>query len=269
MPRRKGRKGSRGGGGGLLKPKSRMGYQNAVKVSANQAISVSTTGAAFYGITPFGAGSGTQFTPYANGTNYATLSQWGDFRCSKIELTVIAQVGSAGDPLQFVAALDSTGGDIAGGSVTGAYNTIMSRQTAKRAVVTPSQQRPVKMVFRPVELQNRLWNKQSDLAAGSGFNEPWGVLFATFCPASSTTITLYIDWYFDVREPTLSGVLIGKESVEERLRLERIASQALPRPRPLSSTQINPAYEPSSTPQQRASPTGAAAEHGCCDKCGK
>jgi len=215
--------------GGLVRNAQGMGYSQVIKVSANQSVSVSTTGNAYYGVTGFGTGTGTMFTPYTNGTNYATLSQWGDFRIQKVKLTFIAQVGSAGDPLQIVSALDSTGGDIAGGaSVTGAFNSIMSRQTAKRAVVTPMQQRPINHVWRPLEMQNRLWNKQSDLSAGSGYNEPWGVLFSLFCPASSTTISVYIDWYFEVREPTLSGVLLGKESPEELVRLERLQNEALP-----------------------------------------
>jgi len=236
MPRKgkkqKARKGSRSGGGsgrgGLVRNSRGMGYSQVIKVSANSAQTVSTTGNTFIGITGFGTGSGTQLTPYSNGTNYATLSQWGDFRLQKVVLTMIAQVGSAGDPLQIVTALDSTGGDIAGGTATGAFNSIMSRQTAKRAVVTPMQQRPIRHVWKPLELQNRLWNRQSDLSAGSQYNEPWGILFATFCPASSTTITLYVDWFFEVREPTLSGVLLGKESPEEQLRLQRLTALSLP-----------------------------------------
>jgi hypothetical protein len=222
------KKGGSGDRGGLVRARSTMGYSQFVKVSANVALTVSTTGNTFVGISGFGTGTGSSITPYSNGTNYATLSQWGDFRLSKIKLNFIAQVGSAGDPLQVVSALDSTGGDIAGGTVTGAFNTIMSRQTAKRGVVTPMQQKPVVHVYNPVEFQNRAWNRQSDLSAGSEYNEPWGVLVSTFCPASSTTITMYVDWYFEVREPTLSGVLLGKEDHETHDRLIRLERLSLP-----------------------------------------
>jgi len=224
----------RRGSGQLISPPSRMGYGQIIKVSANVTLSVSTTGATFVGITTFGQGSGTCFTPYNSGVNYATLSQWGDFRPAKIVLTFIAQVGSGGDPLQIVSALDSTGSDLDGGSATGAFNTIMSRQTAKRSVVTPMQQRPIRHVWRPVEFQNRAWARQADLSESGGsaapaYAEPWGVLVATFCPASSTSISLYIDWYIEVREPTLSGVLIGKESPETKERLLRLQRQMLPK----------------------------------------
>lgn len=231
MGRKKGRKKShRGGRSNLVGGARGPGYSQIVKVSGNVTWSVSTTGATFAGIQLSGPGSGTSFTPYSNGINYATLSQWGDFRLSKIVLTFIAQVGSAGDPLQVVSALDSTGNDLAGGSVTGAFNAILSRQSAKKSVVTPMQQKPIKHTWRPVEMQNRLWQPQSSLSSLSYVDavQQWGVLFSAVSPASSTTISVYIDWFVEVREPTLSGVLIGKETPEARLRLEQLTTQSLP-----------------------------------------
>jgi len=209
------------------------GYSQIIKVSGNVTWSVSTTGGTFAGVQLSGPGSGTSFTPYSSGTNYASLSQWGDFRLSKIVLTFIAQVGSAGDPLQVVSALDSTGNDLAGGTATGAYNTILSRQSAKKSVVTPMQQRPVKHTWRPVELQNRLWQPQASLASLSYVDavQQWGVLFSAVCPASSTTISVYIDWYVEVREPTLSRVLIGKGTPEQMERIERLTRASLPPPK--------------------------------------
>jgi hypothetical protein len=208
-----------------------MGYQQTVKVSANVIYAASTTGATFWGVGGFGAGSGTYLTPYGNGTNYATLSQWGDFRLQKIVLTYIAQVGSGGDPIQVVSALDSTCGDLAGSaSVTGAFNTILSRQSVKKSVVTPSQQRPISHVWRPVETQNRLWTDQANLSAAgvvAASAGNWGVLLSCFCPASSTSVSVYVDWFFEVREPTLSGVLIGNETKEVRDRLARLVEKSL------------------------------------------
>jgi len=214
--------------GQLVNPRGSPGYEEVVKVSANVAISPTTGGSSFYGVSGFTAGSGTSFSPYSSGTNYATLSQWGDFRLAKIRLTFMCQVGSGGDPLQIVAALDSTGNDVAGsGSATGAFNTIQSRQSAKLVVVSPSQFRPVSLVFTPKELQNRLWHPQVHLSA-SAPPDNWGVLVSSVCPASSVTVSMFIDWFFDVREPTLSGVLLGKEEDSVRERLERLAVMSFP-----------------------------------------
>jgi len=206
------------------------GYSQIIKVSGNVTWAVSTTGGTFAGVQLSGPGSGTSFTPNSSGTNYATLSQWGDFRLSKIDLTFIAQVGSAGDPIQVVSALDSTGNDLTGGTVTGAFNTILSRQSAKKSVVTPMQQRPVKHTWKPVEMQNRLWQPQASLASLSYVDavQQWGVLFSAICPASSTNVSVYIDWYVEVREPSLSGVLVGKATPETVERLERLVRASLP-----------------------------------------
>jgi len=206
------------------------GYQQVVKVSGNVAVIPSTGGSTFYGVRGFTNGTGAAITPYTDGTNYATLSQWGDFRLSKIVLEFFCQVGSAGDPLQVVSALDSTGTDLQGsGSATGAFNTILSRQSAKMSVVSPAQNRPVRHVWKPVELQNRLWHPQSDLsAAASSVTDDWGVLVSAVCPAGSVTVSMIVSWFFEVREPTLSGVLIGKESDELRERLLRQARRSFP-----------------------------------------
>jgi len=234
MPTRKKKSSSsrkRGKSSSVVNSRGKVGYEQVVKVSGNVAISPSTGGSTFYGVRGFSNGTGAAVTPYTYGTNYATLSQWGDFRLGKIKLTFLCQVGSSGDPLQIVTALDSTGADLAGsGSATGAFNTILSRQTAKILVVSPSQFRPQSVVFRPVELQNRLWHPQSDLSASAAsVVDDWGVLVSAVCPASSVTISMLIEWFFDVREPTLSGVLLGKESDEVRERLMRLSRASFPR----------------------------------------
>lgn len=235
----------RGNKSSVVNSRGRVGYEQVVKVSGNVAISPSTAGSTFYGVRGFTNGTGAAITPYTYGTNYATLSQWGDFRLGKIKLTFLCQVGSAGDPLQIVTALDSTGADLAGsGSATGAFNTILSRQSAKILIVSPSQFRPQSVVFRPIELQNRLWHPQSDLsAAAASVNDDWGVLVSAVCPAASVTISMLIEWFFDVREPTLSGVLLGRETDEVRERLARLAHASFPR-----SNSVHCLSQSSSTP---------------------
>jgi hypothetical protein len=225
-------RGMRANRGELMKGRARVGYEQVVKVSGNVAISPSTAGSTFYGVRGFTVGSGTSISPNSAGTNYATLSQWGDFRLAKIKLTFLCQVGSAGDPLQIVTALDSTGQDLVGsGAATGAFNTILSRQSAKITVVSPSQFRPQSVSYRPAEAQNRLWRPQSDLSGPVTQNfvtGEWGILVSAVCPAASVTISMLIEWFFDVREPTLSGVLLGRETDDVRERLQKLARTAFP-----------------------------------------
>jgi hypothetical protein len=52
-------------------------------------------------------------------------------------------------------------------------------------------------------------------------------------------MSVYIDWFVEVREPTLSGVLLGKETPEVRERLERLVRMSLPESsRPLVSKSL-------------------------------
>jgi len=205
-----------------------MTFSSMVKVSATVTITATTAGNSFYGTPGFGAGTATYFTPYSSGTNYATLSQWGDFRLSRIDLQPICDIaGSTADSIQVVAALDSTGADIVGGTgVTGAYNTIRSRQSARFVALSNAVVKGPRWRFKPVELQDRLWQPQAALSGSTGAatGQNWGVLVSANS-ATSSTVTLNIDWYFEVREPTLSGVLLGKESIEEKARLQRQEAQ--------------------------------------------
>jgi hypothetical protein len=232
MPNRKTkgrRKGPRSARGDLMgQSNTRVGYENTVRVSGAEVLTASTTGGTYWGITPFGAGAANWFTPSSQGTNYASLSQYGDFRCKAIRLTLSSQTPSSATTsvTQAVAALDGTGTDaIVGGAASNVLLVIGTRQSAVRRFVSNAQFKPVVMNFRPKELQNRLWAPQSALGASSGtlsnaaYN--WGVLLALAAPGGNT-VYVNIDWFFEVREPTLSGVLLGKETPEEKKRLDRL-----------------------------------------------
>lgn len=239
MPKRtkgKKKKNRRGGGArGLVSARGRMGYEQVIKVSATVAVTATTGGSTFQGITGPGSGAASWFTPYGNGTNYATLSQWGDFRLSRVTVRPVATVaGSTADSINCIAALDSEGYDaVNAGTATGAWNAIRSRQSARTCYLSNARPQGPRWTFKPVELNNRMWFPQAFFPlnfSSTNYLTPgqyWGVLFSAYC-ATSSTVTLEIDWYFDVREPTLSGVLIGKESDEVRRRLERLNLQMAP-----------------------------------------
>jgi hypothetical protein len=231
--KQKGRRSTKGRG--LAGVRGRSDYQEVIKVSGTVTVTASTTGNTFQGITGPFAGGGSLFTPYANGTNYATLSQWGDFRSSRIVVRPVATVvGSTADSVNVIAALDSTGQDaINGGTATGAWNSIRSRQTSRTCYLSNARPQGPKWSFKPVELNNRLWFNQSAFSASSyataglAVGQFWGVIISAYS-ATSSTVTLEIDWYFDVREPQLSGVLLGTETDEVRKRMERLVAQQCP-----------------------------------------
>jgi hypothetical protein len=238
MPRNKKqtRKGRNGPNKKLVAATGRTGYEEIIKVSGTVTVTATTGGTTFQGITGPGAGGGSWFTPYSSGTNYATLSQWGDFRLSKVVVQPVATVvGSTADAVMCIAATDSTGYDaINGGTASGAWNSIRSRQTSRLCALTNAKAQGPKWTFKPDELNNRLWFPQAALSLSTftGASAPspgtyWGVLFSAYS-ATSSTVTLMIDWYFNVREPMLSGVLLGTETPEVRRRLEKLGDQMTP-----------------------------------------
>jgi hypothetical protein len=220
-----------------MNARGRVGYEQVIKVSGTVTVTATTGGNTFQGITGLGAGAGSWFTPYANGTNYATLSQYGDFRLARISVRPVASVvGSTADSVNCIAALDSTGFDATnGGTATGAWNAIRSRQTSRTCYLSNARPQGPRWEFKPVEMNNRLWAPQNalstTLAVYSSYQpapgQLWGVVFSSYS-ATSSTVTLEIDWYFDVREPQLTGVLLGKESPEVLKRIQKLVGQQCP-----------------------------------------
>jgi hypothetical protein len=81
-------------------------------------------------------------------------------------------------------------------------------------------------------MNNRLWFNQTGFSNSfSTSNIPvggyWGVLISSYS-ATSSTVTLEIDWFFEVREPQLSGVLLGTEAPSVRKRLELLVEKQCP-----------------------------------------
>jgi len=210
--------------GGLLRGPGRMSYNTIVRVTASVNMASSITAAGHFGIAAYGPGSATSFTPFANGTNYVSLSPFADNRCTKIRIHFLPVTATnTGQNVQYVAALDSTAQDLAGGVAANAFVTIMSRQTAKYGTIAP-QLRGTTLTFRPVELQDRLWAEQKNnnvIAQESN----WGVIVGLASITNSVTVSAFIEWFFAVREPQVTGVLLGKPDTDTSLRLDRLQAE--------------------------------------------
>jgi len=231
MPSRnkKGKRGNKGSkrqsrGGGLMSGSGRMSYNTVVRVTAVANLASSVTSAGHTGIAAYGPGSATSITPFANGTNYVSLSPFADNRCTKIRIHLLpVSATNLTQNVQFVAAVDSTSQDLAGGAAANAFVTIMSRQTAKYGSIA-SQLKPTVLTFRPMELQDRLWNEQKNNNVLATLMN-WGVLLALTSITNSITVSCFIEWWFDVREPQVTGVLLGSPDPEQEKRLNQLQAQ--------------------------------------------
>jgi len=226
MPNRKkqGKRPNKRGEGGMLGARGRMSYNTIVRVTAVANLASSITSAGHTGIAAYGPGSATSITPFANGTNYVSLSPFADNRCTRIRIHLLpVSATNLTQNVQFVAAVDSTAADLAGGAAANAFVTIMSRQTAKYGSIA-SQLKPTVLSFRPVELQDRLWNEQKNNNVLATLMN-WGVLLALTSITNSITVSCFIEWWFDVREPQVTGVLLGKPDPVEEARLNALQAE--------------------------------------------
>lgn len=228
------RKKRRRGGGSHGSRGGRVGGQYRSQIVKQQAFiqmsATSTSTGTVYAFPGFGPGAGQYFTPYSSSANYASLSDWGNFRLKKVVISPRYSTNSsaaADECTAHVAAcLDETGADVQGGTgLTGAWFTIQGRDTGRVATLGPSTKAPT-WSWKPREGQNKLWLPQPCLSGGTTppAGQNWGPLVSVFTNSGTTVVVnIAVQWYFEVREPSVPGVLTtGIIDPEVRKRLERI-----------------------------------------------